>query len=150
MALKSGQPVNTSWNTINRQGVQGDFHKGEIISTRDAVENRRARMLLGGGSGMQLASPMEYDMTQAYPGQTWVHVGATNTAATTGTIDPVSGLPVKSTPGWYCSAPGGVPIATVGGGSAYHIPQMPLPNPDNIDDATKNFWVIFIGEAQCY
>jgi hypothetical protein len=142
MPLKSGQPVNTSWNTINRQGEQGDFHKGEIISTRDAVENRRARMLLGGGSGMQLASPMEYDLTQAYPGQTWIHVGDSNVAVTTGTIDPVSGLPVKSTPGWYCSAPGGAP--------AYNIPQVPLPNPDSIDDATKNFWVIFIAEAQCY
>ena len=148
--LKSGQPINTSWNTINRQGAQGDFHKGEIISARDAVESRRARVLLGGGSGMQLASPMEYDMTQAYAGQMWVHVGASNIAATTGTIDPVSGLPVKSTPGWYCSAPGGVPIADVGGSPAYHIPQVPLPNSADIDDTSKNFWIIFIADVQCY
>jgi hypothetical protein len=150
MPLKSGQPVNTSWNTINRQGMQGDFHKSEIISARDAIENRRARMLLGGGGGMQLSQPMEYVMTNAYPGQTWVHVSSTNTAATTGTIDPVSGLPVKSTPGWYCSAPGGVPIAGTPTSPAYHIPQVPLPDSSNIDDSTKNFWVIFIPDAQCY
>ncbi|HEY1789058.1 MAG TPA: hypothetical protein VGJ73_12930 [Verrucomicrobiae bacterium] len=139
--LRSGQPLNTQWTTVNRQGSQGNFHKGEIISARDAIENRRSRMLLGGG-GMQLASPMEYDMTQPYAGQTWVHVSDTNTAVTTGTIDPVSGLQVYSQPGWYCSAPGGAP--------ANYIPQVPLPNPANIDDATKNFWVMWIGEAQCY
>lgn len=99
---------------------------------------------------MQLSQPMEYVMTNPYPRQTWVHVSSTNVAATTGTIDPVSGLPVKSTPGWYCSAPGGVPIAGTPDSPAYHIPQVPLPDASNIDDSTKNFWVIFIPEAQCY
>ena len=99
---------------------------------------------------MQLASPMEYDMTKAYGGQTWVHVSADNDAVTSGTIDPVSGLQVYSQPGWYCSAPGGVPIVGTEESPAYNIPQMPLPDPDNIDDATKNFWVIFIADAQCY
>ncbi|HSY42853.1 MAG TPA: hypothetical protein VK811_03015 [Candidatus Acidoferrum sp.] len=147
--LRSGQPLNTQWNTVNRQGAQGDFHKGEIIASRDAIENRRARMLLGGG-GMQLATPMEYVMTNPYPGQTWVHVGASNTAVTAGTIDPVSGLQVFSLPGWYCSAPGGVPIATVDDAPAYNIPQVPLPDPSNVDNATQNFWVIFIADSQCY
>src|SRR5580692_4461120 len=147
--LRSGQPLNTQWTTVNRQGTHGNFHKCEIISARDAIENRRARMLLGGG-GMQLASPMEYDMTQAYPGQTWVHVGSDNDAVTAGTIDPVSGLQVYSLPGWYCSAPGGVPIAMVDDAPAYHIPQVPLPDPSYIDDATKNFWVVFIADPQCY
>jgi hypothetical protein len=150
MSLRSGQPVNTSWTTINRQGTQSDFHKGEIISARDTIENRRARMLLGGNAGMQLSNPMEYVMTQAYPGQTWVHVGPSNTAVTEGTIDPVSSLQVYSTPGWYCSAPGGVPIAGTEEAPAYNIPQIPLPDPSNIDDSTKNFWVIFIADAQCY
>lgn len=149
MPLKSGQPVSTSWNTINRQGAQGTFHRGEIVSARDAIENRRARMLLGGAAGMQLASPMEYDMTQAYSGQTWVHVGATNTAATTGTTDPDSGLPVKSAPGWYCSCAGGVPIAGTEDSPAYHIPQVPLPNASDVDNSL-NYWVIFIADAQCY
>jgi hypothetical protein len=148
--LRSGQPLNTQWTTVNRQGAQGNFHKGEIISARDAIENRRTRMLLGGG-GMQLSQPlMEYDMTQAYPGQTWVHVNDTNTAVTAGTIDPVSGLQVYSLPGWYCSAPGGVPIAGTADSPAYHIPQVPLPDPSNVDDATQNFWVIYLAEAQCY
>jgi hypothetical protein len=147
--LRSGQPLNTQWTSVNRQGAQGNFHKGEIISARDAIENRRSRMLLGGG-GMQLASPMEYDMTQPYPGQTWVHVGASNTAVTAGTIDPVSGLQVFSTPGWYCSAPGGVPIATVDGESAYNIPQVPLPDASDVDDSSRNFWVIFVADAQCF
>jgi hypothetical protein len=106
-------------------------------------------MLLGGG-GMQLATPMEYDMMQSYPGQTWVHVSETNPAVTEGTIDPVSGVQVYSQPGWYCSASGGVPIATVDDAPAYNIPQVPLPDASNIDDATKNFWVIFIADAQCY
>jgi hypothetical protein len=145
MPLRSGDASGFDWNEINRQGAHGTFHRGEIVSARDATENRRARMLLGGGGAMQLASPMEYDMTQAYPGQTWVHVGATNSAATTGTIDPDSGLSVKSTPGWYCSCAGGVPIAS---GPAYHIPQVPLPNLD-VDNAL-NYWVIFIADAQCY
>lgn len=148
--LKSGQTTGGDWLEINRQSARGTFHKGEIISARDAVENRRPRLLLGGASGMQLASPMEYDMTQPYPGQTWVHVGASNDAVTAGAIDPVSGLPVKSAPGWYCSAPGGVPIAGTEESPAYHIPQVPLPDPDNIDDDAKNFWVIFIADPQCY
>jgi hypothetical protein len=147
--LRSGQPLNTQWTTVNRQGAQGDFHKGEIISARDAIETRRARTLLGGG-GMQLATPMEYNMAQAYPGQTWVHVSDTNAAVTAGTIDPVSGLQVYSLPGWYCSAPGGVPIAGTTESPQYHIPQVPLPDSSNIDDATQNFWVIYIAEAQCY
>ena len=143
--LRSGEPLNKQWTTVNKHGAQGNFHNGEIISSRDAIENRRSRMLLGGGGGMTLASPMEYDMTRAYGGQTWVHVSATNTAATTGTTDPDSGLPVKSTPGWYCSCAGGVPIAP---GPAYHIPQVPLPNSDV--DNSRNYWVIFIADAQCY
>lgn len=106
-------------------------------------------MLLGGGGAMQLASPMEYVMTQSYPGQTWVHVGASNTAATTGTLDPLSGLSVKSTPGWYCSCAGGVPIAGTEESPAYHIPQVPLPDSGDIDNA-NNYWVIFIADAQCY
>jgi hypothetical protein len=147
--LRSGQPINTSWTTINRQGAQGDFHKGEIISTRDAVENRHARMLLGGGGEMQLASPMEYNMTQAYAGQTWVHVGPDNDAVTSGTIDPDSGLQVYSIPGWYCSCAGGVPLAGTIESPAYHIPQVPLPDADDIDNS-DNYWVIFIADAQCY
>ena len=148
MPLKSGQPIATSWSTINRQGAQGSFHKGEIVSARDAIENRRARILLGGAGAMQLASPMEYDLTQAYAGQTWVHVGTSNIAATTGTTDPDSGKPVKSTPGWYCSCAGGVPLAGTEDSPAYHIPQIPLPNTD-VDNAL-NYWVIFIADAQCY
>ena len=147
--LKSGQPVNASWTTINLHGARADFHNGEIISTRDAMESRRARMLMGGSGGMQLASPMEYDMTQAYGGQTWVHVGADNDAATAGTIDPVSGLAVVSAPGWYCSCAAGVPIAGTEESPAYNIPQVPLPDPDDIDDP-NNFGVIYIAEAQCY
>jgi hypothetical protein len=149
MSLKSGESFGSQWLEVNRHGAQGDFHKGEIISMRDVVENRRARMLMGGAGGMQLASPMEYDMTQAYAGQTWVHVGADNDAATTGTLDPVSGLPVKSQPGWYCSCAGGVPIAGTEEAPAYNIPQMPLPDADDVDDP-NNFWVIFIADAQCY
>lgn len=147
--LRSGQPLSTQWRTVNRQGARGTFHSGEIISARDAIENRRPRILLGGG-GMQLSQPtMEYDMTQAYGGQTWVHVGASNPAVTDGTIDPDSGLQVYSTPGWYCSAPGGVPLAGTTDSPAYHIPQIPLPDPVNVDDTT-NYWVIFIADAQCY
>jgi hypothetical protein len=92
---------------------------------------------------------MEYDMTHAYAGQTWVHVGNANEAATTGTTDPDSGLPVKSTPGWYCFCAGGVPIAGTEGAPAYHIPQVPLPNSSDID-SPLNYWVIFIADAQCY
>lgn len=105
----------------------------------------------GAGGGMNLASPMEYDMTQPYGGQVWVHVSDTNTAATAGTTDPDSGLTVKSSPGWYCSVKGGVPIVkgTDGDPDQYHIPQMPLPNPDDVDDAL-NYWVIFIPESQCF
>lgn len=146
--ILSGTPAGDFDKPINQQGAQGNFHKGEIISARDAIENRRARMLLGGG-GMQLGTPMEYVMTNPYPGQTWVHVGADNDAVTAGTIDPVSGLQVYSSPGWYCSAPGGVPIAGTEESPAYNIPQVPLPDPDDVDDPI-NFWVIYIADAQCY
>jgi hypothetical protein len=145
--LRSGQPLSNQWRTVNRQGQRGGFHNGEIIASRDAIENRRSRILLGGG-GMQLSQPtMEYDMSQPYGPQTWVHVGAENDAVTSGTIDPNSGLQVYSTPGWYCSGPAGVPLAPDDGG--YYIPQVPLPDASNIDDPI-NFWVIFIAEAQCY
>ncbi len=144
--LRSGQPLSSQWRTINRQGAQGIFHRGEIVASRDATENRRPRILLGGG-GMQYANPLEYDMTQPYAGSTWVHVGADNDAVTTGTLDPNSGLQVYSQPGWYCSCPGGVPLAPDDGG--YYIPQVPLPDPDTIADST-NFWIIFIADAQCY
>lgn len=146
--LRSGQPLNTQWRTVNRQGARGGFHNGEIISARDAIENRRPRILIGGG-GMQYASPLEYDMTQAYGGSTWVHVGASNSAVTDGTIDPNSGLQVYSTPGWYCSCPGGVPLAGTEESPAYNIPQIPLPDPGTIDNTT-NYWIIFIADAQCY
>lgn len=149
MSLRFGGATDADWKQINRQGTRGDFHSGEIITARDAIENRRARMLLGGGGGMVYASPLEYDMTTAYAGSTWVHVGASNDAVTSGTIDPDSGLPVTSTAGWYCSCPGGVPIAGTEESPAYHIPQVPLPNSDTIDDST-NYWIIFIADAQCY
>lgn len=50
MPLRSGEPEDTQWVTVNRQGAQGGFHKGEIISARDAIENRRSRMIIGDAS----------------------------------------------------------------------------------------------------
>jgi hypothetical protein len=148
--LRSGQPITGQWQHLNRLGQRGQFQSGEIISARDAIESRRSRTLLGGASGMQLSQPlMEYDMTQAYGGQTWVHVGADNDAVTMGTIDPDSGLLVYSVPGWYCSGAAGVPLTTEDGSPAYYIPQVPLPDPTDID-SSENYWVIFVADSQCY
>lgn len=102
----------------------------------------------GGSGGMNLASPMEYDMTQAYGGQIWVHVAEDNDAVLTGTIDPDSGQPVKSSPGWYCSRASGVPIEGTADSPQYHIPQNPVPDAEDIDDDI-NYWVIFVADAQC-
>lgn len=103
-----------------------------------------------GGSPMQYFNPsqaLEYNMKMPYAGSVWVRVSSTNAAVTTGTIDPVSGLQVNSQVGWYCSRPSGVPVVTVGGSPAYNIPQWPLPDPTMINDATKNFWLIFIPDT---
>jgi hypothetical protein len=146
--LRSGESVSTQWRTINRHGARSLFHKGEIISVRDAVENRRSRMVIG-GSAILFATPIEYNMGLAYGGQLIVHVGASNTAVTTGTLDPISGLQVYSSPGWYISNPNGVPVLGTDDSPAYLIPQVPLPFPDDVDNQ-GNFWLVFIGEGQCY
>jgi hypothetical protein len=141
MGLRSGEPLTRAWLETNRQGSEQRFHKGEIVSARDAMETRRSRQPIGWGA-MQLNQPlMEYDMAQLYAGQTWVHISTSNPAATTGTTDPDSGLAVKSTPGWYCSCMNGVP--------PFYIPQVPLPDSSNVD-SPLNRWVIFIGEPMCY
>lgn len=48
--LRSGEPLSGQWRTVNRHGLQGHFHKGEIIAGRDAAETRIPRILIGGSS----------------------------------------------------------------------------------------------------
>lgn len=144
MALRSGESLDGQWLDINQHGAQGRYHKGEIIASREAMETRRPRILLGEGPGMRTEQPqMEYDMTHAYEGGVWVHVGANNAAVTTGTTDPNSGTTVKSQAGWYLSAPGGVGVI---GGDSYNIPQWPLPNTTDIA-SPLNFWIAFIPDS---
>ncbi len=146
--LRSGDPLDQQWNTVNRHGAQGQFHKGEIISARDAVENRRARMLLGGSSGIDLYGPVEYDMTQSYAGKILVHLDATNNAVTSGTIDPISGLQVYSIAGWWLSCASGVPLAGNANSVQYHIPQFPYPGTPISNG--NNYWYFIASDPQCY
>lgn len=150
--IPGGGDAATNFFRQTQQVAQDELLPFDTSTVKARAMTRGFRMKstppIPGSRGMKLASPMEYDMETSYGGQIWVHVGAANEAVTAGTIDPDSGQQVFSAPGWYCSASSGVPIENVGGNQAYHIPQVPLPDPNDIDDP-KNYWVIFLPDVQC-
>lgn len=151
--LRSGQPLSTQWRTVNRQGAQGTFGAREMVTARDAIENRRARMLLGGASGwnwgtpnIELPDPVNGPMP-GYGKGTVIHIQSTNSIVTTGMLDLGSGNLTQSVAGLWVTTQA-VP-AQAEDSSSWNVPQLPMPDAGNYDDTT-NFWVFLAPDAQCY
>jgi len=145
--LRSGQPLNTQWRTVNKQGAQGTFGAREMISARDAIENRRPRMLLGGAPGWNWGNPIELPDPESGPMPgfakgTVIHIQGTNSIVTTGMTDLGSNTNVQSQAGLWVSTQA-VP-AQASDSNSWNVPQSPLPVPDDYD-SPSNFWVPVAG-----
>jgi len=113
------------------------------------VEALRRRILGGAGqatTGWHFEDTIEVDPQNDYPAQSIIHIQATHDLVTTGIRDaanPGGGL-ITSLSGFWVSTQDVPAQSTSGGNDVWNLPQYPLPNPDDLDDAT-NFW-IYLGD----
>lgn len=121
-----------------------------VTHTKDGVTVEGAQKPKpSGNSGWFFGSAIELPVAPfpSFSKQQVIHIQAAHAIVTAGVVDLANptGPPVMSRPGlWVAtqSVPG-----QVTGTSPWNLPQFPLPNPANMDDAL-NFW-IYLGEQYC-
>lgn len=113
------------------------------------LESARRRILGGASQGIKgwhFEDLIEVDPTTDYPAQTVIHIQPTHDLVVTGIRDaanPGGGL-VLSQSGFWVSTQDVPAQSTDSGNDIWNLPQYPLPEPTDLDDAT-NFW-IYLGD----
>jgi hypothetical protein len=93
------------------------------------------------------AGQRNYNPATSYVDQQMIYVQESSAAATTGLPDIDSLTTVKSIPGIYvCLQANSGTI--IGGTAHYHVPQIPLPTPDDME-ASNNYWMLISMAPQC-
>lgn len=87
------------------------------------------------------AGQRNYDPSVSYIDQQVVYVQASSSVVTSGVTDPDSGLVVKSLPGIWVALKA-VPA------SSNHIPHLPLPVPDDMNNSL-NYWAFVASAPTC-
>lgn len=93
----------------------------------------------GPSSGWHWAKPKNWDKDTSYKPDEVVYVQKANAVVGVGVTDADTGLVTKVFPGTWICLQSAAPISDGSGGYKYHVPQWPLPTPDDADDSL-NFW----------
>ncbi len=108
----------------------------------------------GGGNGWRkAASGYLYNKDDSISEGEIIYMPSTDPMVTAGTIDPDTGQMVTATPGKWVALQDVAPVVNPPGlpaGTYYHIPQLPIPTPGDLDNTDPDLTAYGSGEAQNY
>jgi hypothetical protein len=148
---------------LSRDAVNQNYKKNQvdnsnlyqlILAVRNLEDmfDKLRRRVIGGAAqqtgGWRFHSPIELP-DPPYPAFdnsfNWIiHIQPNHPIVTSGIMDAgnPTGYAVYSVPGFWVSLQAVPAQQNINGIPAWNLPQLPLPNPDNLDDP-KNFWMFF-------
>ena len=141
--------------TLKRSG-ELQFYDSTTVRVEQTTRGVRFHAKIpppAGKAGWRFAKPILYDHTKPNAFQEIVYVAPDDPMVTTGTIDPDTGQTVTATPGKWVALQDVAPVVNPPGlpaGTYYHIPQLPLPTPGDLDNADPDATAYGSGEAQNY